>query len=713
MPLGILPSGLIGEVASPSKVLGLLPSGLRGEIPWGSAGALEVQAGGLVGETADPLATWHAALSNVDTEQARVLWVGDSVLEGTGASARSNRTLDLMLAEMVADYPVSGQGASQYLPAVYGCPKSGQATNTSWGGLWTTSSSGTITQRLGGIGGAAGTMANTFGLGMRSVDFSGTNATVTYTLHGTDVDVWFAAGGSFTYSVDGGAFSSAVSTAGMNANADTYPIHLGSSGSHTLAIRRSSGTIHLLGFTQFDGARDKGIAFFDACHWAAITTSFYDVGTPTAPQNAKFVRSLAVVNPQLVAINIVANEINVTTPPQFQTNYAGMLDAIKATVPSASIVMFPVYQQGAMDEVLPNGYTPQDYFDVLEALAESYGARHFVLTPPMPAVGTDGGVYYQSDEMHLKDAGHALMASVIEPYIDPAYVPPPMTLTGTLPNANVGVAYSARLTFGGTFATPVTAGLQSGSLPAWMTATADATGITYSGTPTVAASAVNFTPQATDSTTPTAQVAIGPAQSVTVDSAGVTYATWDSAGAGYGHTLSNGNLTVSCGDSDGGITTPLTSGVTTATGGRYYECTYGVIGTYSAAGWGIASFANGKVPGDVYSSPSTNVGVRNNGDVYSGQSLLGNIGLTFAAGDTVQLYIAPGGGVYVGKIGTGWVAGSDPTASDPPLFTLPTGTWRPAAGGAAPSSTGAVLTANFGATAWLGTPPAGATGWTV
>ena len=132
-------------------------------------------------------------------------WIGDSIIEGTGASTRSNRALDLLLAQMVSDYPVSGQGKSLYVPAVYGCPKSGQVTNTTWGGLWTTSSSGTITQRLSGIAGGAGTPTNTFGPGMRSVDFSGTNATVTYTLQGTDVDVWLAAGGSFTYSVDGGA----------------------------------------------------------------------------------------------------------------------------------------------------------------------------------------------------------------------------------------------------------------------------------------------------------------------------------------------------------------------------------------------------------------------------------------------------------------------------------------------------------------------------
>lgn len=59
MPLGILPSGAIGDVASPAKILVMLASGLRGEAAWGSANALQLLAGGLIGTAAG--ITWIGA----------------------------------------------------------------------------------------------------------------------------------------------------------------------------------------------------------------------------------------------------------------------------------------------------------------------------------------------------------------------------------------------------------------------------------------------------------------------------------------------------------------------------------------------------------------------------------------------------------------------------------------------------------------------------
>lgn len=90
------------------------------------------------------------------------------------------------------------------------------------------------------------------------------------------------------------------------------------------------------------------------------------------------------------------------------------------------------------------------------------------------------------------------------------------TLTGTLPNATVGLAYSANLALGGAYTGPLTMGASVGSLPAWMTATPypDLGYVTYAGTPSVTAGAVSFTPTATDSLS---SVATGSSQSVAVN----------------------------------------------------------------------------------------------------------------------------------------------------------------------------------------------------
>jgi hypothetical protein len=75
---------------------------------------------------------------------------------------------------------------------------------------------------------------------------------------------------------------------------------------------------------------------------------------------------------------------------------------------------------------------------------------------------------------------------------------PVMTLTGTLPGGTVGTAYSADLTLGGTYTTPVTIDFSSGTKPAWMTVTVGTGKVTFSGTPTTAETET-FTPRATDS----------------------------------------------------------------------------------------------------------------------------------------------------------------------------------------------------------------------
>jgi hypothetical protein len=91
-----------------------------------------------------------------------------------------------------------------------------------------------------------------------------------------------------------------------------------------------------------------------------------------------------------------------------------------------------------------------------------------------------------------------------------------MTLTGTLPGGTVGAAYSADLTLGGTYTTPVTIDFSSGSKPAWMTVTVGTGKVTFSGTPTTATS-YTFTPRATDSSG-TPQTATD-AQSITIAAA--------------------------------------------------------------------------------------------------------------------------------------------------------------------------------------------------
>lgn len=345
-----------------------------------------------------------------------MFWIGDSIFEGTGATTHANRALDIIEAGWVSDYAVSGQGQTQYWPAVYACPTSGYPTNTSWGGLWATSTSGTVSRQLAGIESFPGTPSSTFGPGMRSVNLTSTNATVTYTVHGTALDVWFAAGGSFTYSVDGGAYSSSISTSGWNANGQIQQVALGASGTHTISIRRASGTVRLLGFTVFDGARDKGVAIFDACHWAAQTIDFWDYSNSSAPQNAKLTRCIQLVAPQLVVMNTLINDagnIGQQGVSECMARLTGMLGAIQAAAPDASIAFCQPYNQAPDSQLLSDGNTIGDLKSAIANFVSTNALCYINLSANMPPTYDDPDGYYQSDGMHLTDAGNVVAAGLV------------------------------------------------------------------------------------------------------------------------------------------------------------------------------------------------------------------------------------------------------------------------------------------------------------
>lgn len=373
------------------------------------------------------LSAWHAALSAVATAQARVLWLGDSIFEGTGATTRRKRALDLILDGLVRTHPVAGYGRCEYLPAHFAMP----STITPWSPAWATSSSGTVTNYNAGIGGDTGTPTNTFGLGMRSADM-GTSAVLTYTVTGTDVDVWTCAGGSFAVSIDGGAYGTTITTTGQNAYADTTQVHLGASGSHTVAIKRVAGTVHFLGLTVYDGGRDKGIVLYDACHFGANILDFYDAGTPAAPQNAKLTRNLQLVDPHLVVLNLGLNSPVGTTPDDLVARYAGLVDIARSTLPSASVMACTVYNQlpDAADAGLADGYTYGDYKDAVLGMFATKGVPVLRLADSMPNVYDDDGTYYQADGYHMKDAGDVLAAQAAGMFVDPSYALTPAIAVG-------------------------------------------------------------------------------------------------------------------------------------------------------------------------------------------------------------------------------------------------------------------------------------------
>jgi hypothetical protein len=251
---------------------------------------------------------------------------------------------------------------------------------------------------------------------MRSVNLTSTNATATYTVHGTALDVWFAAGGSFQYAVDGGIYSSSINTSGWNTNGQIQQITLGASGTHTISIRRASGTVRLLGFTVFDGARDKGICMFEAGHWGAQTIDFWDYSNSAAPQNDKLTRSIQLAAPQLVVMNTLINDAGLIGQQgisECMARLAGMLGAIQAAAPTASIAFCQPYDQAPDSQLLSDGNTIGDLKAAVANFVSTNQLAYINLSASMPPTYDDPDGYYHDDGMHLTDAGHVVAAGLV------------------------------------------------------------------------------------------------------------------------------------------------------------------------------------------------------------------------------------------------------------------------------------------------------------
>lgn len=317
--------------------------------------------------------------------------------------------------------------------------------------------------------------------------------------------------------------------------------------------------------------------------------------------------------------------------------------------------------------------------------------------------------------LNAADALYLGSSSVDKAYIGSSQVWPPVALgiAGTLPGGTVGVPYSNTLTLTGYFVAPVTIDASSGSLPPWATVSVSGATITFSGTPTTAETEA-FTVRATDSSG-TPRVATS-AQSITIDASSATYATLDPSWDGYGHRVSNGNLTLTCnggGEVGGGAAyAQAGAAVDVATANKYLEVLCTTVSATSAdlVGFAPYNYSNNAPGGNYDGDTPLSFGLSANGNVYANQGVYATGG-TFASGDTLKLCLK-NGKIYAGIAGGSWFNGGDPDAETGALVTGLTGSLLVPGAGAGGNIT-YEWTFNFGASAWIDTPPAGATGWTV
>lgn len=330
------------------------------------------------------LTRWRAALS---AGSADILTVGDSITEGTGASARENRWSSLLRDIYRSELGIAG--GRGYVPVRY---KAGP------GGGWDT----TLTL-----------WASDFGLGHRVVRLDSAGDTATLTFTGTAVDIMFtgsATTGEFTYHIDAcGPFT--VDTARTTLQSDFVRVLCAGGGSHTLTVEHASGNVYLEGGMVYDGDETDGVRLWDGGRSGATTDQFSTATTPL------WETILPHVTPDLLIMCIGTNDWGTSgnSPTVAADNIVDTVNLIRTYAPvSPSVLIVAEYER---DPTTATQLAPWSQYvsAILAAAGTLTDCTVLNLHRTFGTIRTaaQNHLGLLSDLIHPSDVGHVLMANLV------------------------------------------------------------------------------------------------------------------------------------------------------------------------------------------------------------------------------------------------------------------------------------------------------------
>jgi lysophospholipase L1-like esterase len=346
------------------------------------------------------LRTARLALAARHYAPMKTVFFGDSLLEGQGATTRAGRGIEWFAKLMRQRYPSNGvtTGGPGYLAAfsaTFG-PDSPWETYTS--------STGTVAEQ-GGIQ----------SLGYRTSLMSAA-ATKTWTAVGTSCDIYWSRttpGGGFTVSIDGGAESGTVSTAGTFSTAmRTQGISLGASGSHTIRVTATSNNTYINGVFVYDGDETSGIHIYDSSR-SQTTSAAVISGGVVSPS---WLELLNVVAPHLIVCELSTNDwLSDTAPATVKANLQLYVNAFKALTAPPSVVLLAV-PEAADVKANPWSAYVQNMRDIAAAEAS---VTLLDMTQLVPKADTSGTGWHASDGLHPNNnRGHPHLADTLLRFLD-------------------------------------------------------------------------------------------------------------------------------------------------------------------------------------------------------------------------------------------------------------------------------------------------------
>jgi lysophospholipase L1-like esterase len=232
---------------------------------------------------------------------------------------------------------------------------------------------------------------------------------MTYNVVGTSIDVyWYrnTSAGSFTVTVDGGAPSAPVSTAGTSGpNFRSQAFSLGASGAHTVVITVSVASTRIEGIFVYDGDETTGIHLYDDSRSQDGSASRISSGVVSTSTISVW----NLVSPDVIFCNLITNDyLSNIDPETTNTNLRLYLAAWKALTKIPSVVFFAAPLPSSTGRT----YDYQRYVDIYNDLADEnpsmvsvYDARNV-----SPQATTSGLLLHATDGTHLNNRGQSFIA---------------------------------------------------------------------------------------------------------------------------------------------------------------------------------------------------------------------------------------------------------------------------------------------------------------
>ena len=351
-----------------------------------------------------PGGSWAAALENLDNARARILWVGDSLLEGQGASTWALRPSNRLLGLLNTRHGVSEPQVSpfhRFYNAGLG--------SASWGTLGTVSDPAGITRD------------ETYSMSKRGMAITAGNYWIApdspYDFRYVEVTFTEAtglgmSGGCHLVDLAGPTTLATIdTTAGDAGPGKRFVFDYGSIGARTVGVNPQTGLaiVDSIAFYQTHPDTGPGFAIADSsCPGIGSNAAL----TGSAPESAWPNTGADLVIDDLWHNDYIGDQAD---PATSAARFIDRVDAYRAMREDIDIVLVMLWNAPLINPVTPNGlgYTIGDYRAAMLAAAASSEVEVFNLADH----GTPDAGWFTADGVHHNDSGHAQWVGLLDTFL--------------------------------------------------------------------------------------------------------------------------------------------------------------------------------------------------------------------------------------------------------------------------------------------------------